>query len=155
MVVAVPLVVPAAQALLAAIAFVGSAIATGIGIGMVADAIDEEFSDEAPSSTKTCERTTPMSPPPPECNDILRRIRERVQELRQRHQEMLEDRHGLFPIRPNAKPPYGSWPGHIQQFDGKKINLAKLIAQAEALGCPVPPDANEWVKTPAPPRPLR
>lgn len=153
MVVAAPLVLPAAGAVLKAIAFVGSAIAAGLGIGALADAIDDEFPDKAPSSVQECDRAVPTPPVPPECGDIVRRMQERTQELRQRFEEMLEDRHGLYAIRPAAKPPFGSWPGHLQQYVGKQANLIKLMTQAAAMGCPVPPDAEEWATRPPPLRP--
>jgi hypothetical protein len=152
-VVAAPLVLPAANAVWTAILFVGSALATAAGISVAADAIQEEFSDAAPSCTKGCSRPVP-APPPPRCAEILALIRARVAELQQRYAEMLVDKHGLYPIRPTKKPPFGSWDGHVVQYEGQQKNLIKLIRQAVAQGCPVPPDAEEWATRPPPARPL-
>jgi hypothetical protein len=143
MALAIPLAIPAAEAVWAGIVVVGSAIAVGLGINAASEAIDEEFSDAKPSAVQSCP-VPKTTNPPPDCREITAQIQARVTELKQRHMEMLADKHGLYPIRPAAKPPYGSWPGHIQQYRDKRANLRKLLGIARAKGCVIPPDAEVW-----------
>src|SRR5688572_3687439 len=115
MAVALPLVVPAAEALWTAIVYVGSAMVAAAGMTAASKALEEEFREEAPGSVQSCPRAVPM-PPPPECAELTALIEARVAELQQRYAEMLADIHGLYAIRPVPKPPFGSWPGHLQQY---------------------------------------
>jgi hypothetical protein len=151
--VAAPLVIPAAEALWAAIVYVGSAIAVGAGIAVATKAVDTEFSEEAPGAVGSCPKAIPALPPP-HCAEITRLMEERIGELKQRYAEMLEDKHKLYAIRPRRIPKIGSWPGHVQQYQGKQRNLIKLMIIAAADGCPVPPGAEEWATRPAPESPV-
>ncbi len=154
MAIAAPLVIPAAEALWAAIVFVGSALAAAAGITAAGEAIEQNFREKATTKVESCSRARPV-PPPPDCGPIVSLIESRIAELRQRHAEMLTDKHQLYPIRPAAKPPFGSWPGHIKQYDDKQKNLLKLMKIAEQKGCPIPPGAEEWAIRPSPSRPVR
>ncbi|MEI6558262.1 MAG: hypothetical protein WCO00_07615 [Rhodospirillaceae bacterium] len=49
-----PLVIPATEAILVDMVYIGSALMVGIGIVKVKDEIDRNFSATAPSATKTC-----------------------------------------------------------------------------------------------------
>jgi hypothetical protein len=44
---------------------------------------------------------------------------------------------------PNLPPNSGTWLGHIMQVQGWQNRLKNLIARAEAMGCPVPPDIKQ------------
>jgi hypothetical protein len=152
MAIALPLIVPAGEAIAAAAAVVGSAIVAAAGIHAAATAIDKEFATDRPAAAKACPQALTKEPPP-DCAQLVARMEARIAELKQRHAEMLQDQKGLYAVRPKSVPPYGSWPGHITQYKGKQTNLARMISEAQAKGCPVPADAEEWATRPAPAQP--
>lgn len=149
MAIAAPLIVPAAEALWTAALYVASAIATAAGITAAGHAIDKEFSDRATTSAQSCPRAIP-APPPSDCAEIVALMEARIAELQLRYAEMLADKEALYPIRPVPKPPFGSWPGHIDRYKQKQTNLSRLMKTAAAKGCPIPPDAEEWATRPPP-----
>lgn len=83
----------------------------------------------------------------PNCRDKGKKIKDRRDELQRRYQEMREDPHGLFQNHrtvAQAHPIYGSWDGHVQQFQGKQANLRRLIQEYNALdNCPRL-DGDHW-----------
>lgn len=84
------------------------------------------------SDTKDCEDR---------CGPITAQIIKVMAELTGRILDLEADKFGLYGIRPSALPGVGSWPGHIQQFQQKQAYLRRLLNQASAMGCPVPPGA--------------
>jgi hypothetical protein len=62
-------------------------------------------------------------------------------------------RHLASAPNPALPPRSGSWVGHLTQFEGWQNKLINLIAEADAKGCPVPPEARELAKLPTPRRP--
>lgn len=115
MAIALPLIVPAGEALATAAAYIGSAIVTTAGIHAAASAIDKEFAKGKPAATTACPEGLSREPPP-DCAKVVTRIKARIRELKQRREEMLQDSKGLYEIRPRKLPPFGSWPGHVQQY---------------------------------------
>jgi hypothetical protein len=92
----------------------------------------------------------------PRCRDQGKKVKRRRDELQRRYQEMREDPHSLFQNHrslANAHPDYGSWEGHIIQFQDKQGNLRRLIREYNALdGCPRL-DGDHWQQaTRSPPR---
>ena len=152
MAIALPLIVPAAEAIATAAMYVGSAIVAAAGLNAAVNAIDKEFAESRSGAAATCAPATTQRPPP-DCAELFALMAARITELKQRYAEMLADHKGLFAIRPAALPPYGSWPGHVQQFADKQGNLRKLMTKAKAQNCPTPPDAQEWATRPAPTQP--
>ena len=79
---------------------------------------------------------------PPSCWDLQLQIQERAQELRDRYFWMLNDPKNLF-VRAYCQPSFGrrvgTWLGHSDQITQLRKNLERLIAQADAQGCPVSP----------------
>jgi hypothetical protein len=63
MAIALPWVIPAAQAALAAAASVGSAILIGLGLKKAVDAIEEEFSKDPPGCVQSCPQAVPTPMP--------------------------------------------------------------------------------------------
>jgi hypothetical protein len=90
---------------------------------------------------------------PPDCEGLRGRITLFRNELSQRYFDLLEDRHGLYKIRPVGLPPYGSWSGHVAQYEGWQSGLRSRLNQATALGCSIPAGAWTWATRPAPIRP--
>ena len=82
-----------------------------------------------------------------ECEKLYARIATRVNELKQRHSELIRNPRNLPPIGPM------SVGGHQQQFRDKQENLRRLLKEANAKGCTnYQPDAWEWAtkSTPSP-----
>lgn len=49
---------------------------------------------------------------------------------------------------------YGTYLGHIERYRGLKIGLAKLVSEAVAMGCPIPPRAYQLLSLSPPTKPL-
>jgi RHS repeat-associated protein len=71
------------------------------------------------------------------CNEILKKIREVMKELNKRYMNQCVNKKN-------------QWVSHVPAFEGKKRQLAKLIAKAESNGCLVPSKAYEWLNTGCP-----
>ena len=69
---------------------------------------------------------------PPDCEGLRGQITLFRSELSQRYYDMLGDRHGLYKIRPHGFPPYGSWDGHVEQYEGWQSGLRNRLNQATA-----------------------
>lgn len=81
---------------------------------------------------------------------------QQVQGIKIKYNNMLEDQHGLYLNAYDTAPadwPWGTWTGHVRYYEGLQSGLGKLIAQANVKGCPVPPEAYEWLTRPAPIQP--
>ncbi len=72
-----------------------------------------------------------------ECQEILRKINQVMKELFRRYMHQCRNKKN-------------QWESHVPAFDGKKRQLAKLVARAESIGCPVPPKAYQWLSTSCP-----
>jgi uncharacterized protein HemX len=135
---------PATGAALAAAAEYVLAAAVGIllGVGVYegGKVLSEQISKadaDAKAETKdvvadtTCENCD-------RCRELIAEINEKTAELKRRRDQMRIDDKDLFTTRPAGK---FSWQGHIDQFQNKQTNLRALIAEAQTLGCQIPPDA--------------
>lgn len=64
---------------------------------------------------------------PPTSDPTMRALAERItatrNKLAQRYQELRDDEHDLYPINPAVKAPYGSWQGHVDQYNGWRNRL--------------------------------
>ncbi|MDI1248810.1 MAG: type IV secretion protein Rhs [Lacunisphaera sp.] len=96
------------------------------------------------------------------CCDLIKVIKEWTGIVKQRYNEMLLDRLGLY-NNPNALPVSkngdGTWDGHIQQYQNTQRQLSKPVQKYKRDGCDDDdPDfvaAMEWAAKPAPEKPLR
>lgn len=95
----------------------------------------------------------------PDCRNKGDQIRQRVEELQSRANDMLRDEHNLFQNHyaledalfiDGAK--IGSWVGHLMQYDAKQRNLAKLMREYDKLGCSemAGDAAEDWATRPPP-----
>jgi RHS repeat-associated protein len=71
------------------------------------------------------------------CGPIIRKINKVMKELNKRYLHQCKNKKN-------------QWESHVPAFEGKKRQLAKLVAQAEAKGCAVPPKAYVWLNTECP-----
>ena len=161
--VAIPLAYYAAAAVVTAIAAQyawqqsGAAEKTAKAVdNMIANMSSAEEEAQAKSKTGTVADTCSTCQPPG-CDDKNKKIDERVEELKIRHRDMVEDTNNLFYhhyFTSQAHPQLGSYQGHQQQFDAKQKNLRKQINDARQAGCTVTnPDAEEWATNSAPQSP--
>ena len=102
--------------------------------------------------------TSDSTCPKDDCAALLAKIEAQVQGLQTKYNNMLEDEHDLYINAYDTRMPppgdmYGTWTGHVTYYEGLQAGLNKLIAQAEAKGCPVPPEAYDWAQRPAPMQP--
>lgn len=106
---------------------------------------NQQAQTQAPAISTTC---TGNCTPPPNCNDRNNKIKERVDELRQRFQDMVQDANNLYYhhyFTSQAHPQLGSYQGHQQQYDMKQKNLRRQMKEAEDAGCTVDVDeAEDW-----------
>jgi|LakMenE18May11ns_1017448.scaffolds.fasta_scaffold9756900_2 hypothetical protein len=93
-----------------------------------ADAKAETKDVVADTTCENCDR----------CRELIAEINEKTAELKRRRDQMRIDDKDLSNTRPAGK---FSWQGHIDQFQNKQTNLRALIAEAQTLGCQIPPDA--------------
>ena len=82
-----------------------------------------------------------------------------IAQIDERTAELVNDQHGLFTRSfaapgPAAPQNTGSWLGHVHQLIGWKNNLRNLIAEAKAMGCPVPQAAYDALKLGIPMNPM-
>jgi len=88
--------------------------------------------------------------PPPDCSQKASEIEKTRNELKKRDSEMYEDQHDLFRqyySESTPHPKYGSWEGHIRQFQQKQKRLRRLLSEYETIGCSknnIPSDAYRW-----------
>jgi len=89
-----------------------------------------------------------QEPEKPECEDKAKAIRVARNELEQRNLDLYIDKHNLFSNYYDVRHPhYGSWKGHIEQFENRQKRLRKLLAEYRAMGCPEDSksdDADKW-----------
>jgi hypothetical protein len=111
---------------------------------------DEEAKTKLESGTTaaTC-ATGSCPPPPPDCKDKNKKVKERRDEMEKRYNDLLEDKKNLFYdhfLESNPHPDgSGSWEGHIRQYQDKQKNLRRRIQDALDNGCKIDtPDAEEW-----------
>ncbi|WP_155888451.1 hypothetical protein [Inquilinus limosus] len=90
---------------------------------------------------------------PDPCKRLGQEITGKRNELAKRYSDLLEDKYGLFALRPDGIPGVGSWDGHIQQFENKQANLRKSLNEASARGCGDQGDAWSWATREPPTRP--
>jgi len=86
---------------------------------------------------------------PPACLEQQARIKERANELRERYFRMLNDPKDLFTkayCQPSLGRRIGTWLGHGDQITQLRKNLAELIAQADAMNCPVDPQDRDLLR---------
>ncbi|TPL03037.1 MULTISPECIES: DUF4150 domain-containing protein [unclassified Mesorhizobium] len=96
------------------------------------------------------------------CAELGIRIRQRIEELEDRHQDFLDDNYDLFTNHRavnnrHPKPGVGSWDGHVIQYDGQQRNLRRMLLEYSGLNC-VSIDyqhANHVAYRPHPPTPRR
>jgi hypothetical protein len=75
-----------------------------------------------------------------------------------RYFQLLYDRNDLYNLafdKPLLGPRKGSYLGHRQAYADSQKNLRSLIAESEAMGCPVSADAKKWATIPAPLTPAK
>lgn len=89
----------------------------------------KETADAINDSQKTCEDDP--------CDEIIRKINEVMKELHRRYLHQCKNKKN-------------QWNSHVPAFEGKKRQLAKLVAEAESKGCTVPPKAYQWLNTTCP-----
>ena len=96
--------------------------------------------------------------PPDSCPPLILQINQTVAQLNGRYIAMLTDPENLWVRAFQDKIPgregLGTWKGHQGYYDGLRKGLGRMIDNAVANGCSVPPDAYLWRDTPAPPQPL-
>jgi hypothetical protein len=82
----------------------------------------------------------------PECEDLLKKIQSRVNELKKRLQDLVEDKMGL-PLTGKM-----SIQGHQQQFENKQESLKNLLQQWDTNSCGdgKPVEAWKWATRPTP-----
>lgn len=68
------------------------------------------------------------------CSKVIAEIQDVMKELTKRYMGQCRNKKD-------------QWDSHAEQFENKKRQLAKLVAQAEALSCVVPPKAYDWLQT--------
>lgn len=95
----------------------------------------------------------------PNCRDQGEKIRQRVEELKSRYNDMLRDEQNLFQNHYDIGDALyldgvkiGSWVGHLMQYDAKQRNLAKLLRDYKDMGCPElsGDEVEEWATRPPP-----
>jgi len=108
----------------------GPAIAgAGIGLG-IAFAVDKIIDSAKESALdEQCKDN--------DCDAIIRKIQQVMKELNRRYMHQCRDKKN-------------QWQSHLPAFEGKQKQLAKLVAEAESKGCPVPQKAYEWLNTACP-----
>ena len=52
-----------------------------------------------------------------------------------RYDDLLEDVHDLYPIRPRSVPGKGSWPGHVKEYERLRGELHQLHRNYTDTGC--------------------
>ncbi len=120
----------------------------------------------APTPTPTADTGWPLvmgAILPPASDPIMRALAEKITATRnklvQRYQELREDKHDLYPINPAEKFPYGSWDGHVEQYEGWRRRLIKAFEKWYELEGELkypdalPGDASKWKKIPPPSKP--
>ena len=92
---------------------------------------------------------------PKDCSKLIAQIRDQVTVMREAYEDLMWDEHNLF-AKANVQNPggdlagYGTWQGHLVRYDGLRVGLERMVAQAEAAGCPVPDEALIWLDMPTP-----
>ena len=87
-----------------------------------------------------------------QCQELYARINSRVNLLKKRYWELLEDKLDLYNTRPTGSM---SWEGHRQQFQGVQRGLRRLLEEADTKGCVnYHPEAWHWASVDTPSRPL-
>jgi hypothetical protein len=74
-----------------------------------------------------------------------------------RYFELQYDRLDLYNLafdKPNLGRRKGSYIGHQQAYRDAQKNLRTVIAESEAMGCPVSADAKKWASIPVPIKPV-
>jgi len=85
---------------------------------------------------------------PPQCQEKANEIINTRNELERRNLDLYVDKHNLFnDYYDISHPSYGSWKGHIEQFENRQRRLRRLLAEYRAMGCPEygkPDDSDYW-----------
>ncbi len=92
--------------------------------------------------------------PPPECKDLNDKSKARRGKIKQRYQELREDKRNLFKnhyYKWQAHPIYGSWEGHVEQLRGWQRGLRNILDEARSKGCPSAGDDVNKAATEDPP----
>jgi hypothetical protein len=89
------------------------------------------------------------------CEEIRRRINNHVNYMREKRFDLLRDEHKLYKRAYDINPGgdlsgKGTYFGHINRFTGLKKGLARMILEAIANGCYVPPEAYSELIAPTP-----
>jgi RHS repeat-associated protein len=92
----------------------------------------------------------PNCPPDDFCRRLWLKIQDRMEKLAKRHRDAFIDEHDLFykhRKKSEAHDLYGSWDGHLQQYNDWKRGLKNDLDKAHARNCFIPPAAYDWLKT--------
>ena len=92
-----------------------------------------------------------------DCNDLEKEIKKTRDELKQRNDEMREDKNGLYQAGLGGvagKEYLGTWDGHQQQFQDKQSRLRRLLNASRTADCGRPnDDAAQWSTQDPPSKP--
>ena len=97
--------------------------------------------------------------PNDDCAALVAQINAQTSLMEDKYDEMLDDEHNLYTRAFNTKlsgdgANWGTWVGHVDRYTGLQTGLQRMIARAEAKGCPVPAKAYQMANTPAPHAPV-
>ena len=101
----------------------------------------------APTPTSACDTITKPESCGTDCHEITREIYDATNVIQQRTGDLLTDRCNLYQLAFSVANPNlpigcsGTWTGHIERVQGWQNRLRTLIARAQRMGCPIPPDA--------------
>lgn len=115
---------------------------------------DEQAPAQLGSGTETASCATGNCPPDPRCKDLNDEIRRRRDKVTERYQAMREDTHNLYRDHfstSQAHPVWGSWEGHVDQYQGWQRGLRRLLNEARTLGCPKEVDDADKLSSQDPP----
>jgi len=126
-----------------------AAVATG---AVIVDNMNEanKAAGSSQSGTSSYADACSSCQPAPECDKKANEIEKTRNELKKRDSEMYEDQHDLFGryySESTPHPQYGSWEGHLRQFQQKQQRLRRLLGEYDTMGCPkgnIPSDAYRW-----------
>ncbi len=81
-----------------------------------------------------------------DCKEIEREIKDAMEEVESRIEDMLNDPRNLYDLardtpNPSATGTNTTWAGHVIQLEGAQNRLYRAIMAAIRKGCPVPPQA--------------
>ena len=119
---------------------------TAQAISDLAQPADESDAPATPDAVQDCPYAKDDTND--KCKEIYQQIYEAVNVVQSRINDLLDDKLDLYnqafdTPNPNLPPNSGTWLGHITQAQGWQNRLKNLIARAEAMGCPVPPDIKQ------------